>query len=219
MRRACIHRHAGSYGFTLVEMLVTLAILGLASAMVLGALSSAAIMVQRSGEKSSEASDVFRAQAILRARIERTIVLPANRTMHATRMEGSSTELAFVAPAADREQPGGLQRYKLRLTPSGDLMLYSIDILSERANAADALFGWHTARLLGDVAQVSLVYRDEQGWYSTWSARPDLPTLVRITLERYGRTQRWPMLVIHPGALGSLACATDDTGTKCAATS
>jgi len=215
MRRAGAHPRAGTQGFTLVEMLVTLTILGLASVMVLGAMRSAAVMVRQSGAKSAEASDIFRAQAILRSRIERMIALPVNRTVHATQVDGSATQLAFVAPAADREQPGGLRRYRLQLTPAGDLTLYSADLLSDRANTADAPFGWHAAQLLRDVAKVSIMSRDNGGWHASWSARPDLPTLVRIAVQRREGKQRWPILAIHPGALGSLACVTDDSGTQC----
>src|SRR5262249_46170687 len=103
-------------GFTLTEMLVSLAILSLVAAMLLGGLKTVGLQRARLNWGSSALDEVVQAQSALRARIERmSVVTVAGASPAILDVQGTTSQLAFYAPAQDREQPIELLHYRLLL--------------------------------------------------------------------------------------------------------
>lgn len=201
-------------------MLVSLAILGLAAAMLLAGIGTTGRALERLGGGAAAIDDVSRAQLLLRTRIERLLVAPADASIAPNDVRGTASELMFAAPAPDGEQPIGLKRYWLRLLPPGDLALLSAHPLDDRVES-DGIGGWRPTRLLNDVTAVSIAYFGDDGagspkrWRTSWSP-PRVPDLVRIGIRfRPGDRRSWPDLIVRPGAVGSLGCTTDDSATRC----
>lgn len=219
--RPALARTDHELGFTLVEMLVSLAIVGFASAMLLTGISTTSRALERLGGGAVAIDDVTQAQMLLRTRIERLVMAPpSNQFFVPNDVRGTTSEVRFSAPAPDGEQPIGLRRFWLSVSPLGDLTLYSAHPLDDRV-ANNGTDGWQAARLLNDVEAVSIAYFGNDGegfpkrWRTNWSP-PRVPDLVRIDVSfRPGDRRSWPALIIRPGAVGSLACATDDSATQC----
>ncbi|HEX8058350.1 MAG TPA: type II secretion system protein [Novosphingobium sp.] len=201
-------------GFTLAELLVTLGILGLVSGLLVTLFGGMFQSIRAIGAPRGDAS-VVAAQRILRARMER--IVPAVRLDSSDPIvdaRGDAHAFNFTAPPLDRAAPDLLQRFRLVLSPAGDLMLYSASSLDDRIDLNDpSLVGWRGTRLIGDVAAIDLAYfgpdrfsRDER-WQAFWIQRQQAPGLVRLRLRFVaGDRREWPDLIVRPRATINAAC-------------
>ncbi len=212
-------------GFTLAEMLVTLAILGLFAVLLTGALGGT-IRAGQSLAKPAGDGGIAAAQRVLRARLEHTTpVVRTDALDPVVDLRGDARRLSFTAPPPDRQDPDILQLFRLVLTPAGDLMLFSASSLNNRIDLNDpALTGWQGTRLLQDVAELELSYfgpdrfTASERWQAVWIQRPQLPALIRVRLRfADGDRRDWPDLVVRPGATVNTACRIQRTTGRCEA--
>ncbi|MVZ96588.1 prepilin-type N-terminal cleavage/methylation domain-containing protein [Sphingorhabdus sp. IMCC26285] len=210
-------------GFTLIELLVALAVLGMAAAMMVATLNSAWLALPQH-RNANEDESVVAAQQILRGRLERlsaAIRLDSSEPIIDT--QGDSRILSFAAPPLPRFGPGALQRYRLIVTPAGDLMLYTASSLDDRIDLRDrALIGWQPNRLLRGVQDVEISYfgpdrfSDSGRWQKFWIDRPQPPALIRIRLTfPQGDRRDWPELVVRPRATVNTACRIQRSSGRC----
>jgi len=190
-----------SAGYTLIELLVALAVMGLLSLMMLSGLSRGGKTWARMDGAATRAEGVEAAQTLLRSRLQHA--WPVTRYDLSTPgpdFEGEATRLTFLAPPAERDGPGALRRYRLELEPGGDLVLSSV---------SDVALGPRPARrrdvLLRGVQAVSLNYfgaiepNPAPSWRERWSQRPRMPYLVRVRVQfGAGDKRLWPDLMVHP---------------------
>jgi general secretion pathway protein J len=217
--------HPREAGFTLIEMLVTLAILGLVSSLFAGLLGSVA-QVSARVERLRQDASVDAAQRVLRARIE--ALAPVVRTDSSDAIvdaRGDTRMFSFAAPPPDAHAPAALQFYRLTLSPGGDLVLYSASTLNDRIDLRDpALTGWAPVRLLGNVARLDFAYygpdrfSPEDRWQAFWIDRPQPPALVRIRLRlAEGDRRNWADLVVRPRATVNTVCRILRSSGRCEA--
>lgn len=210
-------------GFTLIELLVALAVLGMASAMMVATLNSAWLAMPHH-RNANDDEGIAAAQQILRGRLERlsaAIRLDSSEPIVDT--QGDSRILSFAAPPLPRLGPGALQKYRLIVTPAGDLMLYSASSLDDRIDLRDrALIGWQPNRLLRGVRDVEISYfgpdrfSDSGRWQKFWIDRPQPPALIRIRLTfEPGDRRIWPDLIIRPRATVNTACRIQRSSGRC----
>ena len=212
-------------GFTLIELLVALAVLGMAAAMMTATLNSAWLAMPQKMRGNDDQS-VVAAQLVLRGRIERlsaAVRLDSSEPIVDT--QGDSRILSFAAPPLPRLGPDALQKYRLIVTPAGDLMLYTASSLDDRIDLRDrALIGWQPNRLLRGVQDIEISYFGPDRfsafgrWQKFWIDRPQPPALIRIRL-RFGQgdTRQWPDLVIRPRATVNAACRIQRSSGRCEA--
>ncbi len=217
----------GAKGFTLVELLVALALMGMAAALILQGLQMAGTVSLRQRGSSSDLEDIVGAQRLIRARIERmSTVIRLDSALPIVDARGSASDFRFIAPALDRSSPAALDRYLLTRTAGGDLVLYSV---STRDGAIDRngvdLANWLPVTLLRDTAGLSIDYFgiDDAGrmrWQERWWDRPQPPALVRIRVGfPSGDRRRWPDLMIRPRATMDTSCKPDALTGRCGRTS
>ena len=203
-------------GFTLFEMLVALAILGMLAAMLLAALRGPSDLVQRLAHGQADQDQVAAAQSRLRWVIER--LRPTLRLDSAGKiidLRGTAHDLSLFAPAMPGNAPDALKRYRLLLNATGDLVLYTANDLDERIDInAPGLVGWQPTVLLSGVEQVGLAYfgGDPAGlgrsWQASWTDRTQPPDLIRIRVDFVpGDRRRWLELLVRPEAGGRLPCS------------
>jgi general secretion pathway protein J len=210
----------GEAGFTLVEMLVALALMGLAAVMMLEGVGSAERLWSGEAARTSGAESVAAAQARLRARIEQ--LHPATRfdsTNTFVDIDGARDALLFLSTPADAERPAGARRYRLALSGRGDLVLGAASAVAVDASADG---GYTDQLLLRDVGGLDISYfgPDPAGgaahWQTDWTRRAAPPSLVRIRVEMKGGDPRvWPELIVHPAATVDSLCVIDAATGDC----
>ena len=213
-------------GFTLIEMLVSLALLSVTSVLLLAAVTTGRGIERRAETAALAGESVAAAQGLLRNRIEAMVPegLYGGGEPRAD-VRGDGSVLSFTAPPVDGDRPAPPQRFRLLLTRAGELSLFSIDPLSTRANPdAPQLIGWTRAPLLGNVASLDIGYfgvhppDNTRRWRSFWQDRPAPPELVRIRIG-FGPGDRrfWPDLIIRPAATVNTACRIKPATGRCRA--
>jgi general secretion pathway protein J len=210
-------------GFTLVEVLVSLAILAMFGAMLLAAFDKTALFLVRSRARFADQDSVGAAQMIVRGRIQQLRALTnPNGAMGVIDINGDATSLSFFAPPVDRDAPDALWRYRLTATAAGNLILYTANSLDDRFDfAARDTAGWQPITLLQNVKALNITYfgSDERGlarrWQTRWLLRAQPPELVRIRVQFDDGDRRvWPDLIVRPRATVNTACSIDPlTGT------
>jgi general secretion pathway protein J len=206
-------------GFTLVEMLVSLALLGLAAALMVEGLGSAQRLWAGEATRTARGETIEAAQASLRARIER--LRPITRfdggAVFAD-IDGSDGQLVFVAPPADVDRPAAARRYRLALSDRGDLLFGSAP---PRADAGGTAV-YRDQVLLRDVARLAISYYGPgpagglPQWWSDWTRRATPPQLVKIQLALQSGDRRvWPELIVHPAAVVDSLCSIDSATGSC----
>ena len=221
-------RYARDQGFTLVEMLVSLAILGMMAAMLLSGLQTVGMFAGRTVAQIDADDSVVAAQRLLRDRIEqlRPTINP-NSSVAIVDANGDEANFNFIAPPLARAEPDSLWRYRIVVTAAGDLILLTANSLDDRFNfTARDDAGWQPLTLLNNVRVVRINYFGERltgfgsSWQINWAQRPQPPALVRIRVAfRDGDRRRWPDLVIRPRATDNTACKIDLLTGRCGAPS
>ena len=211
-------------GFTLFEMLVALAILGMLAAMLLAALKGPSDLVQRLVHGQTGQDQVVAAQSRLRWVLERLRpTLRLDSVGKIIDLRGTAHDISLFAPVLPSNAPDALKRYRLLLNATGDLVLYTANDLDERIDInAPGLVGWQPTVLLSGVEQVGLAYFgiDPSGtgrsWQVSWTDRTQLPDLIRIRVDFMpGDRRSWPELLVRPGASGRVTCAPTALSSPC----
>ena len=199
-------------GFTLVEMLVSLALLGLATLLVVQGFTASRGAWRRLEARDRSAETVASAQTRLRDRLEQMSVQARFETTRPyIDFDGENDRLEFLAEPLLGEAVGPITRQRLSLTPDGTLVL-APGTNDGRPAPSDVL--------LGDVAGLEIDYfgADAPGgsatWRDAWTREPGPPELVRVRVAfPRGDRRTWPELIVRPAAMVDADCVLDpDTG-------
>lgn len=214
-------------GFTLIELLVSLFVLGVLAGMLVAGIGMMRLIVDRAINRGATNESVVTAQTILRNRIEGLV--PSVRFdlgKPVADVRGGATILSFFAPAAIADQPSSIRRYRLLRTATGQLVLYSVDDLSDAVDLyGPGEVGWQPTVLLTGVRSLGFDYfgaappDDRRRWRSEWIGLNRPPELVRVRLAfEPGAARYWPDLIIKPGVTINSACKLDPNSGRCAGT-
>lgn len=212
-------------GFTLVEMLVSLALMGLAAGLLIAAVSTGRGLAQRAETVATATDAIVAAQSLLRTRLE---TMGAEARFDASTpvadVRGDAFRLSFTAPAADSARPSPELRYRILLS-QGALMLYAVDPLRLGIQSDGAsVKGWSAAKLLDGVRDLDIAYfgagppDNVRRWRNFWQDRPTLPELVRIRVRFAAGDRRvWPDLIVRPLVSVNSGCRLDAVTGDCKA--
>jgi len=216
-------------GFTLLELLVALLLLGLISTMALGGVRLGArtweVVTAKAGENG-------RAQMV-RGFLVRELAQAApaffvNDRTGERRLayEGDRQSLVFVAPLAPHFGLGGYQRLELSMVdedPAAGMRLILKRRRFHRADGPDAPGEEEDEihLLLDGIAEAALAYRESgRGetavWSDDWRGRDELPALVRLRVTfTDGRRAVWPDLLVAGRITTSPGCMPAERGSGC----
>lgn len=210
-------------GFTIVEMLVSLAVVGMAAVILLIGIGRISFALGASTQADRRLDQIADAQFVLRHRIE--TVFPARdvQTLDTVDFAGQSKSLDFLAAQPDRGGPDALHRYRLRIARDGTLTLYNLNSLTTAVDVhRQATIGWQSTPLVSGVADLAIDYfgprADASGsaWQASWIHRLTLPVLVRVRVDlAAAQAGAWPELIIHPRAANGDTCERDVVTNLC----
>lgn len=170
-------------GFTLLELLIGLSLMGLLALVLAGSLRSGLDVTDRVGERAVEVKTVVEAHALLRRLVDSAVPLRTDDAHGVNlRFQGNAQSLNLVAPSG-RDGSGGLIVHRLAIA-DGHLVAAAgrqapRPVASLPPGAAFAYFGAPD--------------RDQpEQWLTEWSDRTSFPLLVRL------RVPGWPDAVARP---------------------
>lgn len=212
-------------GFSLVEMLVALAVTGFAALLLATAVGRIEGVVHMGRASSQALSQIAATQLGLRERLERILPLPDPQNPGAAvDFRGQSAAMDWVGTPTDAAAPDALWRYRLARTPDGHLSLYHRSTLATLGDErSPGLLGWSAAPLLDGATDLEISYfgtmsgpGSPRAWQRSWTARRALPQLVRIIVRfPVGDPRRWAELVVRPRAVSSEECPPRTDGEPC----
>lgn len=195
----------GERGFTLIEVLVGLTLLGALVAVLSGAL--------RLGLQGRETVDA-RAEWLDEVRITQTFVRQYIETARPfswvrdrrteVAFEGLRESVSFVAAMPGWQNPGGL--YLVRIAREGDRLMLTRRITSGETDGFDFTADAERTVLATGIGRLDFSYfgaappfDETPRWHDQWRGRAAMPRLVRLDLSyRDGGRKRWPVLVAAP---------------------
>jgi len=222
-RRYAAPRNDGCSGFSLVEVLVALVLLGLLSMALFFSVRFGVTAWQRGGERSEQIHTSMLVQDLLRRLIGQAYPLVLADGSGGGRVEffGTATSLDFLAPVPVALASGGRARFNLAIERHGersDLVLTSRPELA----AADAPADLTRKTLLATIETAAFAYfgapqaQSAAAWHERWSGEMNLPALVRVRVRfARGDPRLWPDLTIAPRITADVGCEYDPLTKLC----
>ncbi|MEQ1887640.1 MAG: prepilin-type N-terminal cleavage/methylation domain-containing protein [Alphaproteobacteria bacterium] len=184
-------RAAAQSGYTLIELLVSLALLGLMMSLIGVALPLAISGNTRTSSTSAEISAIVTMHELLRRQIgEMQAIQSQDGYTHSLLFSGSADAMRFAASPVAAQGAGGPQIIELAVAgaPSARQLQYLMGDEQRNlvTNARSIRFSYYGAKARGS----------DPVWLETWKDKARLPSLVRIQVLPNAATLPWPDLVI-----------------------
>jgi general secretion pathway protein J len=220
-----VNHHDDDAGFTLVELLIALTLVGLLATLVFGGVRLAARAWGRTDDRVAEAADRWAVANVLRDAITGAYPAfaspdPRDRTIA---FDGEAISLTLLAPLPQAIAAGVTAEMRFYLAGEGaskTLVLgWRLDLPSAQNGGA---LPENRVALLDRVRRIDFAYfgadrpDDAPAWHQSWSEHTALPQLVRIDLERSDPAlPAWPTLVAAPRATINTGCIFDPLTAGC----
>ena len=226
------HHHRRAAGFTLVELLIALALLGLLSLAIFGSLRYGTRVWAGATRVDEQAETVGAVQALLRLKLASAypmLTAPGDPARHVD-FDGARDALEVVTFLPERDAPGVTATLRLRAAPAaegGPLRLVATwrpllttgslpaGMTDTRAGAGDPPAAVDSV-LLAPIAALRFSYygvpedRTAPEWQDAWSNRRDLPLLVSVTVSfPDGDRRLWPELIVALRTRADVTCVFD----------
>ena len=212
---------AGERGFTLVEMIVALVLLGL----VLALIGAGARVLRGTGdrlaERGDDLADLALFSALMQERLGDAVELefgPAGKP--AVSFDGNAARARFLTLTPDFQAGGPLLAMEIGAGADGGLWLELAPLAADQRdfNVLDGTKGVERRLLVRDVEAVRLSYfgrkeGEEPAWHDLWQGEARLPRAVRFDLT-HARMALPPVIVPIRERVGTL-CASATAEVAC----
>ncbi|MFQ6017533.1 MAG: prepilin-type N-terminal cleavage/methylation domain-containing protein [Kiloniellaceae bacterium] len=212
---------ADSRGFTLVELLIALTLLGLISVALFGGLRFGTRAWEAGSRHAERLAEIDAVQGLLRRQLAQA-VLPRRQGLGpegATGFAGDPDRIRFAALLPSHIGVAGLYLFELRMSQGEDLhrldlawRLYRPDEPASFGIGEAGVSGQRT--LIDGIERADFGYygvlpdRQEADWHDRWAEAAGLPGLISLKLEFPDDDPRsWPALVVSPRFGGGAASA------------
>jgi general secretion pathway protein J len=179
-------------GFTLVELLLALALIGIVSLLAMAGTRFAALGLDRTAAASERLATRRNLDDLLRRELASAVVAP--RLTNQIPLEGSAHEIAFLSLVEDGE--AGLYRTTLRIESIGGAPAL---VLQRRRADADGRI--ERAVLVPRVRNFTLAYfgataaGSGPAWQTQWHDMAYLPSLVQVEIGTDAAPRQAPLVV------------------------
>jgi general secretion pathway protein J len=203
-------------GFTLLELLVAMTLMGLLSVVLFGALRYGVLSWERSETLTTESNQVRQVQQLLTREVgqaypERVRTDPAHPHID---FEGYAHAIRYLA--RDSVHRGAMDRVEIEVAPGSDTLRRSESLeLSSAQRAA-------SRPLLRGLSAFDVSYfepgSENRGpsWQNAWQNHTVLPALIKIRARFAAKgSPTWPDLVIAPRISADISCGFDPLTKDC----
>lgn len=217
--KACTQRRNLDLGFTFLELMVALALLGMLSLVLFGSLRfGTRVWEHAEGTMAAEAS-IRTVQFFLRRDIERTypLVEEKNGIDRALTFVGKKDRIIFMA--APLANTGMLERITIYTEGTGHETILARTTQPELAvtshKPTKTILLHHIKTIVFSYYGRS-VERNNDVWQSTWENRSTLPKLIQISIAFSDDTKKsWPLFIVAPRISSGVGCAFDVLSHRC----
>lgn len=204
-----------SRGFTLVELLIALTLIGLLSVVLLGGLRFGTRVWETGHERSAASAEIEGLHGLLRRQLSQAR-LPAQgpgAPADTASFVGTSERVRFTAPLPDYVGVGGLYRFELAPVERGEGAALELAWQLYRPDRSEWFEEETLSRriLIEGVERLRVRYfgtseaGEEPQWHDSWDSPGALPALIALELEFPADDARaWPNLTIAPHAAKAL---------------
>jgi len=209
-------------GFSLLELVIALALVAMIAALLTGSLSMAARTWDGGDKKAGDVASMRQAQEFLREQLTAELPLRLKKVVEMPLMfSGEHDEIRYAAALPPRVQEGGAWFFRLAVVKDGDKSRLVLErtypdptALENPQFAADA----ERSVLADGIAELTISYfgRDENAtdadtptWRDRWDDKQRLPLLVKIEVKPE-KGAAWPPLLVEPRRAPESACAAYD---------
>jgi general secretion pathway protein J len=198
-------------GFTLVELLVAMTLLGLIFVALFGGLRFGARTWEAGNERSEAVAEVEIMQSLLRRQLAQAIMLSGGKGGEAV-FEGEEDRLGFAAPGPSQTGVSGLHLFELFTEPSDGHQRLVLRWQLRRPDLKYPLDGETSKRrvLFENIEGLRLAYfgdpekKKDVQWNDGWSGLDALPKLVSVhVVLPSGDGRYWPDLIVSPRSTSS----------------
>jgi len=200
-------RRPNQAGFTLLELLVAMAVLSLLALVMMGGLKFSARVWERTQTTSDETDAVSSAQAFIRHQLAAAYPQWQDRGPDRPHVlfDGEAQQITFLAPPPAQFGPGTNLLYTLQRSKTGDL-----EVAWQSQQPGDSA---KSTKLLSSISSIKFDYfgpaygGNLPKWWDSWSNRARPPDLVRIRIAfPPGDRRIWPELIVHPDITVDVRC-------------
>lgn len=208
-------------GFTLLELLIALALLGLISALLYGSLSLSANSWERGEAKVEQVTDMRLTEEMLRQTLAAQHPLRFHKVADQPMYFAGGTDSLSFAAALPGRAGGGMYYFRVAVVPNGDRSRLTLArvIPDYGANALPDFGDADSSVLAEDIAEVRFGYfgRDPDAndasdptWRDRWDDPQILPQLIRIDVKPK-KAEPWPTMIVEPRIAPEAGCRVWDS--------
>jgi len=207
-------------GFTLVELMVSILLLGMLTMALYAGMSFGARAWRRAAESSARLAQIASAQITLVDMLSHAhpvMLRPAGQDAHVD-FDGDSDQVTFLTPAPAEIAPGGFARTTFRLEDDDSgfaLVSYAQPELAETGAYVRSVLLHHVQSLVLSYFTAGRPGKPGE-WLSSWHNRLRLPMLIKVQASLEGRdAPRWADLIIRPRIAADATCTFDPLTRYC----
>ncbi len=197
-------------GFTLMEMMIAMALIGMALTIAFAALRFASRSWERTDELGGELDQLRIACNVVRRQLSQIQPIKPDEAKRNLLFQGGGLWLEFVAPSPVQDgRLAAFYRYRLRFVSEAQgkaLLLEYRPYLpgddpgwQEEVDSSLLLTGLQAGRF----SYFKTTPQQESGWQALWDVPERLPGMVRMELQLPEQSAPWPALVVALPVTGS----------------
>jgi general secretion pathway protein J len=202
--------HKASTGFTLIEVLIAMTLLGIMVVLLFSSMKICADSWLKGENKIAEVNDVAVVYQFFQHHL--TTAKPLwddfSEENKVFAFQGKNKELQFVSSFPASAKKSGLQLFSLKLINDGDEQLIQVSIKPFYPIAKGEAWHLEEVTLLRHVRNFSLSYfglddtQPEGFWQEDWLEKETQPRLVKIKIERDDDSY-WPEMIVELKSVGT----------------